>query len=170
MKRQSPNLSIPTLRDAYQVAGFRVRTRLTNLQGMTYRALVLTLERRSKKRGATDAAKACHRLYGIRWRRVRDLSCGDREGYLDFPLRRVKCQACGVKNEQLDFLSAHPKFTLRFALQIGGLCRAMTISDVARRMRLDWHTVKELDKIYMREQIRRAGPPKPQVIGVVEGE
>ena len=57
MKRQSSNLSIPTLRDAYQVAGFRVRARLTNLQGMTYRALVLTLERRSKKRCATDAAK-----------------------------------------------------------------------------------------------------------------
>jgi transposase len=107
-------------------------------------------------------------LYGIRWRRVRDLSCGDREVYLDFPMRRVKCQACGVKNEQLDFLSEHSKFTLRFALQIGGFCRAMTITDVARRMRLDWHTVKELDKIYMREQIRRAGPPKPQVIGIDE--
>ena len=42
------------------------------------------------------------------------------------------------------------KYTLRFAMQIGGLCRAMTITDVARRMHLDWHTVKELDKLYMR--------------------
>ena len=53
-------------------------------------------------------------------------------------------------------------------MQIGGLCRAMTIQDVARRMHLDWHTVKELDKIYMREQLRVAGPPKPNVIGVDE--
>jgi hypothetical protein len=31
-------------------------------------------------------------------------------------------------------------------MQIGGLCRAMTITDVARLMHLDWHTVKALDK------------------------
>ena len=56
----------------------------------------------------------------------------------------------------LAFLSANTKYTLRFAMQIGGLCRAMTITDVARRMHLDWHTVKELDKLYMREQLARA--------------
>src|SRR5450759_2797658 len=49
-----------------------------------------------------------------------------------------------------------------------GLCRAMTITDVARRMHLDWHAVKELDKIYMREQLARAGHPAPNVIGIDE--
>jgi transposase len=83
-------------------------------------------------------------------------------------MRRVKCKTCGVKNEKLAFLSENTKYTLRFAMQIGGLCRAMTIADVARRMHLDWHTVKELDKIYMREQLKRAGPPAPNVIGVDE--
>lgn len=73
-----------------------------------------------------------------------------------------------MKNERLAFLSANTNYTLRFAMQIGGLCRAMTIQDAARRMHLDWHTVKELDKIYMREQLRVAGPPKPNVIGVDE--
>ena len=83
-------------------------------------------------------------------------------------MRRVTCTACGVKNEKLGFLSDNTKYTLRFAMQIGGLCRAMTITDVARRMHLDWHTVKELDKLYMREQLARAGPPAPNVIGVDE--
>jgi hypothetical protein len=78
---------------------------------------------------------------------------------------RVNCKVCGVKNEKLDFLSDNTRYTLRFAMQIGGLCRAMTITDVARRMHLDWHTVKDLDKIYMREQLRLAGPPSPRVIG-----
>ena len=73
-----------------------------------------------------------------------------------------------MKNEKLAFLSDNTKYTLRFAMQIGGLCRAMTITDVARRMHLDWHTVKELDKLYMREQLARAGPPTPNVIGVDE--
>jgi transposase len=99
---------------------------------------------------------------------VRDLSCGDREVYLDFQMRRIKCKTCGVKNEKLAFLSDNTKYSLRFAMQIGGLCRAMTIKDVARRMHLDWHTVKELDKIYMREQLRREGPSTPNVIGIDE--
>jgi len=76
--------------------------------------------------------------------------------------------ACGVKNEKLAFLSANTKYTLRFAMQIGGLCRAMTIQDMARRMHLDWRAVKELDKIYMREQLARAGHPAPRVIGIDE--
>jgi transposase len=33
---------------------------------------------------------------------------------------------------------------------------------------LDWHTVKELDKRYMEEQLRKAGRPSPRVIGVDE--
>ena len=63
--------------------------------------------------------KAHCRLYGKRWRRVRDLDCGDREAYIDFQMRRVKCPLCGVKNERLAFLSDNTRFTLRFALKVG---------------------------------------------------
>jgi transposase len=110
----------------------------------------------------------CRSRYDKRWRRVRDLGCGDREVYLDFEMLRVICETCGVKNEKLDFLADNTRYTLRFAMQIGGLCRAMTITDVARLMHLDWHTVKALDKIYMREQLRVAGAPAPRVIGIDE--
>lgn len=116
----------------------------------------------------SGCGKRCRSLYDKRWRWARDLGCGDREVYLAFELRRVACQDCGVKNEKLAFLSAKTKYTLRFAMQIGGLCRAMSIQDVARRMHLDWHTVKELDKIYMAEQLARAGHPAPRVIGIDE--
>src|ERR1039458_1674844 len=33
---------------------------------------------------------------------------------------------------------------------------------------LDWKTVKELDKQYMREQVKRMGRPAPLVIGIDE--
>jgi transposase len=114
----------------------------------------------------SGCGKVCRSHYDKRWRRVRDLGCGDREVYLDFQMRRVTCTACGVKNEKLAFLSGNTKYTLRFAMQIGGLCRAMTIKDVAQRMHLDWHAVKELDKVYMREQLARSRHPAPNVIGV----
>jgi transposase len=91
--------------------------------------------------------KTDDRFYGKHWRRARDLGCGDREVYLDFEMRRVNCKTCGVKNEKLDFLSDNTRYTLRFAMQIDGLCRAMTVKDVSRHMRLDWHTVKDLENL-----------------------
>jgi transposase len=51
---------------------------------------------------------------------------------------------------------------------VGKRCRASTIKDVAEELRLDWHSVKELEKQYMREQLRRAGSPRPKVIGIDE--
>jgi transposase len=39
---------------------------------------------------------------------------------------------------------------------------------VAIETRLDWKTVKDLDKYYMRTQLARAGKPRPKVIGVDE--
>ena len=39
---------------------------------------------------------------------------------------------------------------------------------MAEELHLDWETVKELDKQYMREQLRRAGCPAPRVIGIDE--
>ena len=43
-----------------------------------------------------------------------------------------------------------------------------TIKDVAVELALDWHTVKALDMQYMEAQLKRAGSPGPQVIGVDE--
>ena len=73
-----------------------------------------------------------------------------------------------VKQERLGFLASNSKFTKRLALSIGDLCRTMPIKDVAKRMNLDWHTVKELEKEYMLEQLKKAGPPCPKVIGIDE--
>ena len=51
---------------------------------------------------------------------------------------------------------------------MGRRCRASPIRDVAKELRLDWHTVKALEQQYMREQLRRAGTPGPRVIGIDE--
>jgi transposase len=103
----------------------------------------------------------------VRW--IRDLPCGDTRVYLEVQIRRVFCPSCGrVKQEKLPWLAANPLYTKRFAWYVGRRCRAAPIQAVARELRLDWHTVKELEKQYMREQLRRAGTPGPQVIGIDE--
>ena len=96
--------------------------------------------------------------YDRKRRRVRDLACGDLRIYLDVEVRRVTCRRCGkVKQEQLAFLADNPFYTKRFAFYVGRRCRASPIRDVAKELRLDWHTVKALEQQYMREQLRRAG-------------
>jgi transposase len=102
-------------------------------------------------------------------RRIRDLSCGDTRIYLEIELRRVFCHNCGhVKQEKLPWVADNPFYTKRFAFFVGRRCRGTTLQDVARELHLDWRTVKELDKQYMQEQLRRVGTPAPQVLGVDE--
>jgi transposase len=108
-------------------------------------------------------------FYDQRVRRVRDISCGDRRVYLDLLVRRVRCPRCGgVKREQLEWLADNPLYTKRFAFYVGRRCRESTVRAIAEELHLEWHTVKELDKRYMREQLRRAGCPAPRVIGIDE--
>lgn len=79
------------------------------------------------------------------------------------------CKRCGmVRQEKLPWLADNPFYTKRFAYFVGRKCRAMTIKDVAKELRLDWHTVKALEKQYMQEQLRRTGTPAPKVIGIDE--
>lgn len=73
-----------------------------------------------------------------------------------------------MKQERLPWLADNPFYTKRFAYFIGRRCRASTIKDVAKELHLDWKTVKELEKQYMREQWRRVGTPGPRIIGIDE--
>ena len=89
--------------------------------------------------------------------------------YLEIEVRRVWCHHCGTgKQEKLSWVADNPLYTKRFAFFVGRRCRTTTIQDVARELHLDWRTVKELDKQYMREQLRGRGTPGPRIIGVDE--
>jgi len=122
-----------------------------------------------KKTACGTCGRAQQGWYDRKRRRVRDLACGDRRIYLDVEVRRVACRRCGkVKQERLDFLADNPFYSKRFAFYVGRRCRASPIRDVAKELRLDWHTVKALEQQYMREQLRRAGTPGPRVIGLDE--
>ena len=100
---------------------------------------------------------------------ARDLSCGPFRIYLELEVRRVACSKCGhVKREGLPWLADNPFYTKRFAFYVGRRCRDATVQAVAEELALDWKTVKDLDKQYMREQVRRMGRPAPEVIGIDE--
>jgi transposase len=112
-----------------------------------------------------------HRSFYDRTRRqVRDLSGGPFHILLDIEVPRVRCRQCGaVKREQLAFLADNPFYTKRFAYYVGRRCRSAPIKDIAEELRLDWDAVKELDKQYMRAQLKRAGTRGPKAIGLGNG-
>ena len=70
--------------------------------------------------------------------------------------------------ERLDWLAKNPRFTQRFAMHVGALCRKMTTTAVAEAARIHDRTVKTLDTIYLQQQVARAGLPAPRAIGVDE--
>lgn len=88
---------------------------------------------------------------------------------MEVEIRRVNCDQCGkVKQEKLSWIADNPWYTKRFAFLVGRRCKSSTVWDVAKEFRLDWETVKELDKQYMCAQLNRFGTPAPRVIGIDE--
>ncbi len=73
-----------------------------------------------------------------------------------------------MKQEKLSFLADNPFYSKRFAFYIGKRCSSSTVKDIAEEFHLDHGTVKELEIQYMTEKLRRAGKPRPKVIGVDE--
>src|SRR5207302_10588188 len=95
--------------------------------------------------------------YDRRVRQLRDLSCGDTRVYLELEVRRVLCRSCGkVKREGLEFLADNPFYTKRFAHYVGRRCRTATIKDVARELKLGWHTVTNPDQQDVKAQFGTA--------------
>jgi transposase len=89
--------------------------------------------------------------------------------YLQCQRWRVQCPRCGGAHvEKLDWLAQNPRYTQRFALQVGRLCRDMSNKAVAERERLHHGTVKDLDKLHMQQQVTCAGLPAPRDIAIDE--
>src|SRR5258705_9014646 len=135
--------------DTYSFEGFRAEPVVRGVFGDP-KVRIVTLKRRSKKH-----RWCCGRVqigwYDRKIRQVRDLSCGDMRILLELEVRRIDCRSCGkVKQERLDFLANNPFYTKRFAYFVGRRCRQASISDVAKELALDWHTVKALEMQYMK--------------------
>jgi transposase len=85
---------------------------------------------------------------------VRDLGCFGNIVNIDFNYRQVNCPECGKVIEKLEFITPYARVTTRLAEAVGQMCEYMSISDVARHFNLDWKTVKEIDKHYIKKNLK----------------
>src|SRR5512147_1737678 len=91
-------------------------------------------------------------------RRFRALPIGGRATFVDLPIPRVECRACGVVRQvEVPFADARRTSTRSFERYALGLSRRMTIRDVARHLGVGWDVIKDIQK---RDLSRRYAKPK----------
>ena len=100
--------------------------------------------------GCSNHVSSVHRS---RWRRVRDLSLGHAAVNLLIPHRMLRCPSCGIRAEDLEFLSPFRRATKRFERAVADLCRVLPVKHVAEHFGLSWHAVKEIDKRRLQKEV-----------------
>ena len=90
--------------------------------------------------------RACQHIHDTQRRRVREANLFEFRVWLDVPVRRVRCQRCGVVRERLSWLPSHARFTVRLRRYAEQLLRLLPIRHVAQLTGLHWHTLKAIDK------------------------
>ncbi len=153
-----------TIRSLFALPGFTASSRILGVFG-DRDARVIRLTRRKKPRFVRTAVTAAGDVTARSSACARSL--GRRLAHqLEFERWRVHCPRCGgVHVEHLDWLAKNPRYTQRFAMHVGKLCRDMPNKAVAEMERLHHSTVKDLDKLYMQSQVERAGLPALRAIG-----
>jgi transposase len=84
-------------------------------------------------------------------RKVRDLSIGPAMTvWVTCRYRKILCSRCqAVHIEDLELFHPYLRVSARLARFVYGLCKVMTVTEVARHLGLNWKTVKDIDKYYL---------------------
>lgn len=126
--------------------------------------------RRIDKRYKCPCGEEFSSYYDSNERCVRDLSYGPyQRSWLVFNQVRVECPDCGVVTEKLYWLERRTGYTKRLACAVALSSREIrSIKSVAKQYGLHPHTVKEIDKAALEEELPDIGEGNPKVIGVDE--
>lgn len=106
--------------------------------------------------------------YDGEYREVRDLSFGPWDTWLLFFQVRVDCPDCGVVRETLEWLDPSQRFTRRFGEYAASLCTLASVRAVAQHLRLDWKTVKRLDKQRLEKALNPVNLDNLRILAVDE--
>lgn len=113
----------------------------------------VTLARQDRVFRCSGCGQACTQVHDITQRCVRDLPILEADTHVWFPRYRVACPACGPKVDALPWLAPWARVTTRLADSVVRLCKVLPVQHVAAWYRLDWDTVKALDKAALQTRL-----------------
>jgi len=90
----------------------------------------------------------------VRW--FRGLPIGSTPVFIELAVQRVECLSCNtIRQIKLGFADARRSYTRAFERYVLGLCRCMTIADVAKHLKVGWDTVKDIFKRHLANRFKR---------------
>ncbi len=112
--------------------------------------------------------KKIKEIHSYNKRTVRDLNIFNAKTFITVSYRTVRCFTCGDVVEKIEIMDIYQRVTRRLARYILELCKLMTIKEVARHLGIDWKTVKEIHKGYLKEKYSEREIGFPRVVAVDE--
>lgn len=131
--------------------------------------LFITLFRK-ERRYQCRCGREFSTYYDCRGRSVRDLSYGPHQrSYLFFTQVRLDCPECGVVTERLSWVEPRVNYSKRLAAAVALSCReTRSLASIAKQFGLHVHTVKQMDKEALEQELPEPSAAAPRLLGVDE--
>src|SRR5690554_432373 len=114
----------------------------------------------------------CHQptsaIHDTTIRRVRERDLLQYRLWLEVPVRRVRCAACGPRVEHIRWLPGCQRLTAAMIHWVESLVRLMPVQHVAQLLGLHWHTVKAIDQQRLQRDV--AEPDKRRIRRLIMDE
>lgn len=104
--------------------------------------------------------------YHCRW--IRDLNVFDAKSFISVRYRRLRYPHCGTVVEELPLMNPYERVSRRLTTYILGLCRYMSIKEIAEHLGLDWKTVKEIHKRFLKQKYSHEERGSPKILVIDE--
>ena len=126
----------------------RGRRRKTGMSDLTLVLTIASKKSRDKELKCKGCAKAGVVPRKGEWRRIRCHDVGRMRCYVEVEVRRMRCPECGsLFKEKLPFVtSPKARVTRAFEWLVVTERETASISDVAKKLGIDWRTVKDAEK------------------------
>jgi transposase len=108
-----------------------------------------------------DCGAHCHRVHDGATRIVRELPMQGKPVWLQVPLRRLKCSACGTRAERVTWLDRHARVTRALADFVGAWCEKLPVAHVCKLSGLHWGTVRQIERARLQRQLAALPPAQP---------
>lgn len=113
----------------------------------THALVVQVRPRAQRKPRCGECGSMATRVKDRRNRRWRHLDLGGCKVDLEYSIRRVRCESCGlVKTEQVEWAAPSSNFTHAFEERTAFIAQQSSTTFVAKFMRVSWRTVRDIIK------------------------